>query len=67
MAPVMLRSFEQARRRLRAAMDAPPPPRADYGESTDRFDEGFAAPPPRRDSQEAPADQPNDGFYHGPR
>jgi hypothetical protein len=67
MAPLMLRSFEQARRRLRAAMDAPPPPRGDYRDPADRFDQGFAPPPPAGYTQEGPSDQPNDGFYHGPR
>lgn len=68
MTPVLLRSFDDARRRLKAAMRAPAPPRAEYGgarpEYRDAPDE-YRDPP--ADAGEAPSGEPDDGFYHGPR
>ena len=57
MAPMMMRSFEDARRRLKAAMNAPIPPR-DYRQ-------GYRDAPPPPPAYDAPFEPVEEGEYEG--
>jgi hypothetical protein len=68
MAPQLMAAFHQAKQQFRAAMRAPVEPRGHYG-APPAPDEGYGDEPPvaTMPADQPAAEQPNDGFYHGPR
>jgi hypothetical protein len=66
MAPQVMAAYRQAKQQFKAAMHAPVQPRGHYGAPPAA---GYDDEPPYEPAlaEQPSADQPNDGFYHGPR